>query len=285
MRPNFSQIAELFALAPVSSEGSRHASAEGKTAQESERLGRASLTDGEYEQAISHFRKALEQRGDEPVHDILLDLGGAYEYSDQALQAYRQYLKAVKARSDNPEPLIGIAALHKRHGRSRDAISHLEDALRIDPENPHVFFKLAEGLRDLGERTRAVAAILASIQLKPEEPFYHYWLGDLLVSMRRDEEALEAFRAAIELSPGDDYLYLRVSVPFWRTGRRVEAVKSIRLASDLDPDKNLYHGLLEALLSEMGQASDADLESDRADQMDRFDEDMLARILAEMGEA
>ena len=73
-----------------------------------------------------------------------------------------------------------------------------------------------------------------------------------------------------------------MTVAFWRAGRRTEAIKAIRLASELDPEKHLYHGLLGILLDENGQAEEAALESGRAEKMDRYDHDMLSRLLDEM---
>ncbi|MHB8635039.1 MAG: tetratricopeptide repeat protein [Fimbriimonadaceae bacterium] len=287
MRPTTHQIAELFALPLSASGGAETASTKqrtmGRTPEECEQLGRACLTDGDVEAAIEHFRHSVELRGGEPSEDALINLGSAYEYADRAPQALRQYLKAVRAKRDNPEPLVGLSDLYKRQGRFREAIEKLEAALVLEPESPYLLFKLAETLRAMGEPTRALAAGLAVVQVKPDDAFYHYWIGDLLVCMAQYSDALEALRAAIELSPGDDFLYLRVAVPFWRIDRRAEAVKAIRLASDLDPEKNLYHGLLEALLTEMGQIEEADLESARADMMDRYDHDTLDRTLAEMG--
>jgi hypothetical protein len=94
---------------------------------------------------------------------------------------------------------------------------------------------------------------------------------------------LQSLRAAVELSPGDDFLYLRCSVAFWRLNMRTEAIKAIRLASDLATEKHLYHGLLEELLRANEQEDEANLEVDRASQMDRYDEDQLERTLREMG--
>jgi hypothetical protein len=64
---------------------------------------------------------------------------------------------------------------------------------------------------------------------------------------------------------------------------KVEAIKAVRLASDLEPEKNVYHGLLEELLRATGQDAEAELEVERARQMDRFDEDQVERVLREMG--
>jgi tetratricopeptide (TPR) repeat protein len=284
MEPSYEQIAELFALGGVPTDGVEPtAMREGRDADESTQLGRASLSDGNVENAIGHFKRAIQQGEGSSSEQAMLDLAGAYEYADRAPQAYRQYLNAVKSRHDNPEPFVGIAELHRRQGRFRDAITHLESALQVEPESHFLWFKLAELFRSMGEPKRALAAVLVAVEKQPEESFYHYWTGDLLISMERYVEALEALRAAIELSPGDDFLYQRVAVAFWKLDRRVEAVKAIRLASDLDPDKNLYHGILEELLEAMDQPAEAELESDRADRMDRFDRDIMERLLAEMG--
>ena len=63
---------------------------------------------------------------------------------------------------------------------------------------------------------------------------------------------------------------------------KTEAIKAVRLASDLNPSKNFYHGLLEELLRANGQEEEAELEVTRASQMDRYDDDLLDRIVDEL---
>lgn len=284
MEPTFRQIVELFEApkAPASLDVDGIQVRKGRTATESQELGRISLNDGDFRSAIRHFKLAVEQRG-EPDAEALLGLASAYEYADEHPQAMRQYLRALAAKRDSPEPLLGIAELYKRYGRFKDSIEEYRAAIELEPDNPFLHHKLADALRQMGERTRALAAAQNAVAAKPDDPFFHYWLGDLLIETGRYNEALDALRAAIELSPGDDFLYLRAAVAFWRADRKAEAMKAVRLASDLDPAKNVYHGLLEALLEELGQNEEADLESARADKMDRYDHELLRRVLLEMG--
>jgi tetratricopeptide (TPR) repeat protein len=284
MDPSFKAIAELFAV-PTGKDLEIKRSkrkGEGETAEESDELGRQSLNDGDYELAIKHFRKAVEQRAPGDITSRI-DLAGALDYSDQYPQAMRQYELALRQRADAAEPRVGMADLYKRYGRFRDSIEKLEEAIRLEPSNSHYHIKLAEALRDAGEPRRAFQAALGAVAAKPDVAFYHYWIGDLLISMKRFDEALDSLRAAIELSPGDDFLYLRAAVAFWGADRRPEAIKALRMASELDPAKNLYYGLLEVLLDEMGLSDEAALETERSERMDRFDEDNLLRIEAEMG--
>jgi tetratricopeptide (TPR) repeat protein len=282
MDPSFKTIADLFQVpqTDVSDVKPNVRKKEGETAEESDELGRQSLSEGDFETAIKHFRKAVEQRDvNDPSSRI--DLAGAYSASDQFPQAMRQYERALRVKED-AEPHVGLSELYKRYGRFRDSIEHLEQAIRLEPNSPYHHFKLAETLREMGERKRALVAAQHAVAAKPDEPFYHYWMGDLLIHMGRYDEALDSLRAAIELSPGDDYLYVRAMVAFWNAGRKPEAIKAIRLASDLDPEKNVYHGLLGVLLERMGQPDEAKLESERAAKMDRYDRDTLDRLLAEM---
>lgn len=280
--PSLRAIADLFAV-PDADVNIREPKRKkkGDSADESDALGRQSLTDGDYEAAIAHFQRAVEQRGADDISSRI-DLAGAYDYSDQYPQALRQYEKALRVKSDAAEPHVGISDLYRRYGRYRDSIEELEAATRLEPDNAFYHMKLAETLREAGAPRQSLIAVQGAIRAKPDEAYYHYWMGDVLLLVGQVDEALDAFRAAIELSPGDDFLYLRAAVAFWLAGRRPEAIKSLRLASDLDPAKNLYHGVIESLLVEMGQSEEALLERPRAEQMDCYDEDMLDRLLAEM---
>lgn len=285
MNPSYRQISDLFGL-PAADPGAPSPSTfrkqKGETALESAEIGGLSLSEGDWEKAIEHFRRAVEQsEGNDPLRQ--LDLGGAFEYADMEPQALRQYRAALRVREHAPEPHLGISELYKREGRRRQAIEELEASLAENRENPFYQFKLAELHRDLGQRARALGAIQHAVTLAPADSFYHYWMGDLLIEMREPDRALEAIRAAIELSPGDDFLYVRAAAAFWLAGRRTEAVKSIRLASDLDPEKHLYHGILEVFLSEMGLDEEADQEASRAAKMDAYDRDLLGRFAGEIG--
>ncbi len=284
MEPNFRQIADLFQVPHVDEPTDHEAAprkAKGDTAEESDELGREHLSEGDWQTAIRHFREAISQR--EPG-DITsqINLAGAMEYGDQAPQALRQYRKALQSQQAGAEPHIGTSDIYKRYAKYGDALKALQSAIDLEPSNAYYRLKLAETYRELGEKKLALQAAQSAVAAQPDEAVYHYWVGDLLIQMGRFDEALDALRAAIELSPGDDYLYLKTTVAFWGAGRQSEAIKALRLASDLDPDKHLYHGLLGILLRKNGQIEEALLEEERAKKMDRFDHDLIARLMAEM---
>ncbi|HEY3782640.1 MAG TPA: tetratricopeptide repeat protein [Fimbriimonadaceae bacterium] len=284
MEPTRKDIADLFSVEidsePEIEESPRRT--KGDNAEESVELGSQSLTEGDFEKAIEHFRRAVEQRDPNDVQGRV-DLAGAYEFAEMAPEALRQYEIALRVRRDQPEPLLGLSQVYKRYARYKDSVRQLEEALALEPRNAFYQFKLAEILREIGDKEAALTAARMAVSLAPVDPFYHYWVGDLLIDLRQYDEALEALRAALELSPGDDYLYLRTASAFWGAGRQQEAVKAIRLASDLDPDKHLYHGILELLQTEMGLKEEASQEKERASKMDDYDREALRRFALEIG--
>jgi tetratricopeptide (TPR) repeat protein len=280
----YERIAELFG-APKFEEGDPETSPrrrKGRTAEESQELGRLCLSEGDYQTAIKHFQRAVEQ-GEGRHIAARVDLAGAYEYAEMAPQAFRQYETALKAQKDAPEPHVGLSQIYKRYARYRDSLEELQKAIELEPNNAFFHFKLAEIFREIGERERAVAAIQGAVSVAPQEPFYHYWHGDLLIEMGCFDKALDALRAAIELSPGDDFLYLRASAAFWGADRKPEALKAIRIASDLDPSKHLYYGILQMFLERSGQLEEAALENKRVSKMDAYDREVLRRFADEIG--
>lgn len=274
-----SLITELFDL-PGASQGRQISAArekEGRDAKESEALGKECMGDGDYDGAIVHFRRAMEQGGTATA-ESLLNLGAAYEAGDYMPAAYRQYQLARKVQ-DSGELHAGLGAIYLRFGRVKEGIKQLEESIEMEPENAFFRFKLAEALRESGHRTAALAAVQTAVATAPDESFYHFWMGDLLLEMQRYEEAATALQASLELSPGDDHTLCLASIALWGNGKRPEAIRAIRLASDLDQDKMMYPALLVRYLLAEGMPEEAQLERKRGLKADRYDLDLIERLL------
>lgn len=248
----------------------------GKNAAQSRAQGWEALENEDYEAAIAHFKRAVEQTNARSPW-ALMDLGAAFASCDNVPQAFRQYEKAKRIQKSG-ELMIALASLFQHQGRHADAIQRLKEGVDLEPENAMAHYKLAEALRRAGHKREAVHAANVAVACAPDQAFYHYWLGELLLELGQFDEAQAALHAAIELSPSDDNLYFLASQAFWGQGKKAKAVSSIRLAGDIATENHFYAGLLERYLRNAGLVSEADQEKRRASRMEPYDREMLRKV-------
>lgn len=278
--PSYSEIAELFGLTlPEDEEPLEEVEAE-KPVRYSTPLERGDhfFNEGEYAKAIEELREAVADSGG--AQEPLLKLAASLEIHDTLPAAMRQYRKALKAADENAfEPQLAIADIYRRHGRGRDALEELSRAIDREPDNAYGHFRLAEAFLNYGYPSKAIEAVQRALILAPDSSFYYFWLADVLIKVKRFDEAVESLRAAVELSPGDAHLYARTAIAFWGADRHLDAIKAARLASDLVPSNGAYAALMEEFMRREGQFEEADLAKKP---MDEYDQDQLARWLAEL---
>lgn len=277
-------ISELFGLVEDDTREKtpgKAASKVGRDADESAALGEECIEEGDFDAAIKHFRKALEQteRPDAREH---ISLGGAYDVADMEDEALTEYREALRSNQASADAQAGVAQVLRRNAKFRESIQNWVDAAEKEPKNPHFYFKMAEAYREIKEYRLAVRTAEQAAELGAEDPFYWFWLADLLIDLKRFEEALRPMKEAIDRSPGDDHLYLRASVAFWGAGKKAEAIKSMRLASELNPESGLYLGLIELYSRHSGDEAAQEL-AKAPTKLDAYDQDRLNRIARFLG--
>lgn len=283
MEPEAQLMREIFSLPGVNDAQvvSKYRDEEGKTSEVSQDYGKWCMDDGDYEGAIRQYRRALGQcRADK--HELLVDLGAAYESAGMTPQAYKQYKHAASIR-ESSELSQALSSLFQQYGHNTESLVQLEGAIKQDPENAYNHFKLAEGLRKMGQKKLALEAIAHAVSYSADDPFYHYWMGDVLLEMSRYEESLQSLAAAVELTPKDDHLYQLVGLALWGSGKKKEAIRSIRLASDMNSENRVNYALLATFLKITGMDKEAEQESEKVAEMDRFETDICERLLALVG--
>jgi tetratricopeptide (TPR) repeat protein len=161
-------------------------------------IGKAQLENGDYGQAITVFRAALDTR----PHDRMArrNLARALLFKgdlDDALAALEQ------ARTEGgslvaTEYLMGLAFLRK--GDPAAAVSHLENTVRLDPSTAAVRFQLAKTYEALGRENDAIAQYRETVRLDPQHTAAHFELA----MYARKQKDLETYRAELR-----DYKRLR----------------------------------------------------------------------------
>ncbi|QQS45883.1 MAG: tetratricopeptide repeat protein [Acidobacteriota bacterium] len=152
---------------------------------------------GRTDEAIEDLRK-LVSIAPEPSIRLLLAgaLGGVKRY-DEAIELYRQILKAD---ASNLEARTGLAALLIESGREKEAIAELETLVASEPRRADLRAQLGE-LYQAGDPAKALSHYSAAAQIEPDQPAYLIGAGTALVRLKRYQEAIGALQRAMALKP------------------------------------------------------------------------------------
>lgn len=232
---------------------SKHRDSQGKTADESLDFGQRCLVDQDYEGAIKHFKKALQQGAGS---DAASALAGAYEATDQDSDALEQYLKLI-SKEDDPDIAVAISDIKRRSGKLTEALEPLEESLAAHPDQPYLHYKIADTLRQFGHRAEAVEPVTEAIRLAPEDRFYRWWLGELLYTLGRFKEAAQSTSAAIELGEQEAGVWRTLALALWGADQGADALVAIRKAVERTDAGGECAILMAEMLAASGQDEEA----------------------------
>ncbi len=158
-----------------------------------------------------------------------------YFRAGEMVMARRQCEKALALTPKyfDARHLLGVMALHS--GRTREAVHHLAEAVRIAPGEAQARSNLATALRRAGQPIKAEAEARRAVECKPERGEYVANLGQTLGDLDRWEEALALFRRAAELAPALGGLRYDIGRALSRLERYPEAEQALRDALAAEP--------------------------------------------------
>jgi tetratricopeptide (TPR) repeat protein len=218
-------------------------------------LGLLVLEDGRVDEAMTHFRAAVEARPSSPKAHVNLGVGLAtLGRHDDAL---REYEIAVRL-----DPTLALAHYNlglelAEHGRLDDATAHYTEAIRLDPEYapPHVNLGLV--LANRGELAEAIAHYRRALALDPQ---LYAAYNNLAVALERTGaigEALDSYRAAVLIQPGDPRARFNLGAVLFGQGMAREAAEQYREVIRLDPTIPEAHAALGEALAAAGDVPGA----------------------------
>ncbi len=250
------------------------------TPEEHTRLGEKILGEGNVKEALENYREAvrLTRAGGEDDTDSRVELGDAYAYSGQGLNAYRQYKRAIKQSPRKAEPYFSLGELYQRYGRLDAAVAALRQAVRLAPLNAYYRYKLGDALALFGDFEGAVSELEETIHLKPQDGFYHFWLGDLYARAERYDDAIRELQQATIFSPYDAYYNVRLGALYARIGQTRNAAIAVRQALKITPDNAAYHCFMADFYSELKMDAHAIYHYQRSGVLDDYDATTLQRL-------
>lgn len=223
---------------------------------------------GEYEEALTYFKKAAEASPDDP--DAWYGLGSCYVGLDRPDEAIAAYKRPIEQDPDNESAHFILAMYYKTIGQFEQVIPTLLEVIRIDPANLRAQFELGRAYGELdrtGEQIKtfkeildhqpdhiptlldlgatlgktghfeeAMALFTQAGGLEPDNELIHYNIGVTYNRMDRPEEAVRAYTLAIRANPRMAAAHYNLGLTYFSQGRRKLALDQYEILKGLDPD-------------------------------------------------
>jgi cytochrome c-type biogenesis protein CcmH/NrfG len=157
--------------------------------------------EGAYESAKRAYDKALELNPHNPEIFLTLarlelardssDIAGAEEFIGKALEKKSNYTEAI----------FLLSQLQIQAGNIQNAISSVEAAAVIDPNNAVYLFQLGLLQTNVGDVQKAIFALEKAVEVNPQYSNAMYFLGINYFNDGRVADAIEQFEVILDLNP------------------------------------------------------------------------------------
>lgn len=141
-------------------------------------------------------------------------------------------------------------------GQSKQAVEHLQKAIREFPGFFQAYNNLAVEYTKLGRLEDAARALEKSIELQPGDATTHRNLAQLYLSFGRHAEAFEQVHLSLEVEPESSKSYLLLANLYLENGAVEAALQCFQEASRLDPADHSRLGIGECL-ARLGRYTEA----------------------------
>ena len=188
---------------------------------------------GEYEEALTYFKKAAETNPDDP--DAWYGLGSCYVGLDQPDDAITAYKRPIEQDPDNAVAHFVLAMYYKSIAQYEQVIPTLLEVIRIDPANVRAQFELGRAygaLERTGEQIDTFEGILAE---KPDHVPTLLDLGTTMGKIGRFDEAMALYAQAGGLEPNNELIQYNIGVTYNRMHQPEAAIRAYTRAIRANP--------------------------------------------------
>lgn len=164
---------------------------------------------------------------------------------------------AVNPRSDAAHANLGAELL--RRGQYEEALVHIDEARRLNPDNDTEKVSLNRGLTllNLGRVDEAIEAYEATLDRFPQCHLAHLNLCAAYFQKQDWEKTIEHSRAGLSADPQNFPARFNLALALERKGQAEEAIAELRTLLDYWPNQFEAHMKLASLLLEQGEAGEA----------------------------
>lgn len=192
------------------------------------KAGNRAMDDGEFEEALVWFRRAVEADPEDKLAQN--NLGYVLAEMKQPEEAMEAFRRALEIDPDYVVAHLNLAAALRTQGRYAEAVEHYERIHEIDPEDHLAHLQLGTTLMEAGELERAEKELLEVLDEVPEyenaiRSQANFLLGDAAEATGRDEEAVARYQKATALDEDSTLGHRSLARVLGKLGRYAEAAE------------------------------------------------------------
>jgi|Deesub1362B_J571_1020462.scaffolds.fasta_scaffold02451_6 tetratricopeptide (TPR) repeat protein len=202
-----------------------------------ESLGYMYRQKGMFEDAIQHYKKAVELDPEKAInYKHLADLYIRTNQPELAIEALESYVKMSPEDRDAQEKL---AVLYRTTGREDEAIRKKEEILAKNPDDTGLMFDLGKAYYNRGESEKAVEMLNRLLQKEPENVEALQYLAGAYMNLERYDSAIATYKKILKIQPENIEILCAVAGAYRMKNQFVQARNYVRRALRIDPK----HGL------------------------------------------
>jgi tetratricopeptide (TPR) repeat protein len=223
---------------------------------------------GEADQAIDHYRRAVALRPD--YAEAHYNLGRLLVEQGQFNDAIAHYERAAAINPADAEAQNNLGVTLFGIGRADDAIAHYQKALESRPDYAEASCNLANALIAKGDFDGAIARYTACLAAIPDQEEAQYNLASALLRKGRTDEAIIEYQKVLHIHPESADAHANLGSALLTNGRVRDAMAEYTKALQISPDNlaalsNLAWLLATSADSSLRNGSEAVRLAERAD--------------------
>jgi tetratricopeptide (TPR) repeat protein len=194
---------------------------------------------GEYEEALTYFKKAAEANPEDP--DAWYGLGSCYVGLDRPEDAIAAYKRPLETNPDNAMAHFILAMYYKTIGQYEQVIPNLLAVIRIDPTNVVARFELGSAYGALQRTDEQIGTFREILTAQPDHVPTLINLGTALGDSGHLDEAISLFNRARSLEPDNELVHYNMGVTYNRMNRSEAAIRAYVQAIHANPRMAAAH--------------------------------------------
>jgi tetratricopeptide (TPR) repeat protein len=218
-------------------------------------LGVALGRNGQHEDAIKHFQRALDL---DPSHGrARCNLGNTMQDLGRFDEAVAHWQEALRIQPDLAEAHNNWGNALQALGRFDEAVAHWDLALQANPDYAAAHYNLGKALQDMGRFEEAIGHYEQAVRIEPQAAEAHNSWGNALQAIGRFDEAVEHYRQALQIRPEYAEAHYNYGNALQGIGSPGDAATQYREALRIEPDYAMAHNNLGLALAVQGRLQEA----------------------------